>query len=99
MAAAAKAKMIHPIWILKVGLLRLVTSAIAIHAKKTTAPIWTHILARILTCYPTLPSREIPISRWVSAMNSIGSFCITSRTKPLTMSATASSSFMPRVLQ
>ncbi len=45
---------------------------------------------------PTLPSSEMPISFCVSAMNSIGSCWRTSRTKPLTTSATASSSSSPR---
>ena len=42
--------------------------------------------------HPTLPSSEMPISFCASTMNSIGSCCSTSRTKPLTISATASSS-------
>jgi hypothetical protein len=46
--------------------------------------------------HPTDPSSEMPISFCVSAMNSIGSFCSTSRTKPLTTRATASSSLNPR---
>src|SRR5690606_22670975 len=49
--------------------------------------------------HPTLPSSEIEISFCVSTMNSIGRCCSTSRTKPLTMSATASSSFRPRCWQ
>ncbi len=49
--------------------------------------------------HPTLPSRLIPISFWVSAMNSMGSCCSTSRTKPLTTSATASSWLRPRCWQ
>ena len=48
---------------------------------------------------PTLPSSEMPISFCVSAMNSIGNCCSTSRTKPFTISATASSSDSPRCLQ
>src|SRR5690606_17913761 len=40
---------------------------------------------RFLGHYPTLPSRLMPISFWVSAMNSIGSCCNTSRTKPFTI--------------
>lgn len=51
------------------------------------------------SCHPTLPSRLMPMSFWVSAMNSIGSCWSTSRTKPLTMSATASSSERPRDMQ
>src|SRR5262249_11393597 len=46
--------------------------------------------------HPTDPSSETPISFCVSAMNSMGSFCSTSRTKPLTTSATASSCDSPR---
>jgi len=46
--------------------------------------------------HPTLPSREIATSFWASTANSIGSFCMTSRTKPLTSSATASSCDRPR---
>lgn len=49
--------------------------------------------------HPTLPSRLIPISFWLSAMNSIGSCWRTSRTKPLTISATASSDDKPRCMQ
>src|SRR3982750_1852479 len=48
---------------------------------------------------PTLPSSEIEISFCVSTMNSIGKCCSTSRTKPLTISATASSSLRPRWAQ
>ena len=58
--------------------------------------------ARQLGCcahHPTEPSSEMPISFCVSAMNSIGKCCNTSRTKPLTMSATASSSLSPRCMQ
>jgi len=46
--------------------------------------------------YPTEPSSEIPTSFWASTANSIGSCCSTSRQKPLTTRATASSSPMPR---
>src|SRR6476620_4153827 len=49
--------------------------------------------------HPTEPSRDTPISFCVSAMNSIGSCCSTSRTKPLTISATASSADRPRCRQ
>ena len=49
--------------------------------------------------HPTDPSSEMPISFCVSAMNSIGSCCNTSRTKPLTISATASSCERPRDMQ
>ena len=49
--------------------------------------------------HPTDPSSEMPISFCVSAMNSIGSCCSTSRTKPLTISATASSCERPRDMQ
>ena len=45
---------------------------------------------------PTLPSREMPTSFWASTANSMGSCCSTSRQKPLTTRATASSSGMPR---
>src|SRR5688500_13629852 len=41
--------------------------------------------------HPTLPSREMPMSFCASTANSIGSSWITSFTKPLTMSAIASS--------
>src|SRR4029079_2554962 len=50
----------------------------------------------MLSAHPTLPSSELPIIFCVSAMNSIGSCCSTSRTKPLTISAVASSALMPR---
>ena len=46
--------------------------------------------------YPTLPSRLIATSFCASTANSIGNFCITSRTKPLTSRATASSWLNPR---
>ena len=46
--------------------------------------------------HPTLPSRLIATSFCASMANSIGSACSTSRQKPLTTSATASSSSMPR---
>lgn len=46
--------------------------------------------------HPTLPSRLIATSFCASTANSIGSFCMTSRTKPLTSRATASSSERPR---
>ena len=46
--------------------------------------------------HPTLPSRLTSSSFCASTANSIGSFCSTSRTKPLTSSATASSSGTPR---
>ena len=49
--------------------------------------------------HPTDPSKLIPISFCVSAMNSIGSCCSTSRTKPLTMRATDSSCDKPRLMQ
>ena len=45
---------------------------------------------------PTDPSSEIPTSFWASTANSIGNCCSTSRQNPLTISATASSSPMPR---
>src|SRR5262249_52996571 len=48
---------------------------------------------------PTEPSRLMPISFCVSALNSIGRCCSTSRTKPLTISAIASSALKPRCLQ
>ena len=48
--------------------------------------------------YPTLPSSEIPISFCASTANSIGSSWMTSLTKPLTISAIASSSGMPRCM-
>ena len=46
--------------------------------------------------HPTLPSSEIAISFWASTANSIGSFWSTSLTKPLTISAVASSGSRPR---
>lgn len=46
--------------------------------------------------HPTLPSKLIATSFCASTANSIGSFCITSRTKPLTSRATASSCDRPR---
>ena len=49
--------------------------------------------------YPTLPSRLTEISFCASTANSIGSCWITSLTKPLTTSATASSSSRPRLRQ
>src|SRR5262249_28117800 len=49
--------------------------------------------------HPTLPSRLIEISFCASTANSIGSCCSTSLTKPLTTSATASSSDRPRCMQ
>src|SRR5688572_7052479 len=52
-----------------------------------------------LSHHPTLPSSEIEISFCVSTMNSMGRCCSTSRTKPLTISATASSSLSPRCRQ
>lgn len=42
--------------------------------------------------HPTLPSSEIPTSFWASTANSMGKCCITSRQKPFTISASASSS-------
>src|SRR5690606_26666604 len=48
--------------------------------------------------HPTLPSRLMPMSFCASTANSIGSFWITSLTKPLTISAIASSSGMPRCI-
>src|SRR5262249_10279786 len=52
-----------------------------------------------LVGHPTLPSRLIEISFCASTANSIGSCCSTSLTKPLTTSATASSSVSPRCMQ
>ena len=49
--------------------------------------------------HPTLPSSEIAISFCASTANSIGSCCSTSRTKPLTISAVASSPDSPRCRQ
>src|SRR5262249_40635461 len=49
--------------------------------------------------YPTLPSRLTEMSFCASTANSIGSCCSTSLTKPLTTSATASSSESPRCMQ
>jgi hypothetical protein len=49
--------------------------------------------------YPTDPSSEIVISFCASTANSIGSCCSTSLTKPLTISATASSAGRPRCWQ
>src|SRR5579871_2332549 len=46
--------------------------------------------------HPTLPSSETPTSFWASTANSIGRCCSTSRQKPLTISATASSADRPR---
>ena len=46
--------------------------------------------------YPTLPSRLTPRSFCASTANSMGSFCSTSRQKPLTMVVTASSADRPR---
>ena len=45
---------------------------------------------------PTDPSSEIATSAWASIANSIGNACNTSLQNPLTTSATASSSSMPR---
>src|SRR5690606_25585274 len=47
---------------------------------------------------PTEPSSEMPISFCASTANSIGSSWMTSLTKPLTISAMASSSGMPRCM-
>ena len=63
------------------------------------SPRRTTTTAFVPAHHPTDPSRETPISFCVSAMNSIGSCCSTSRTKPLTISATASSSDRPRCWQ
>src|SRR5579872_2902240 len=49
--------------------------------------------------HPTLPSSEIAISFCASTANSIGNCCSTSRTKPLTMIAVASSPDRPRCWQ
>ena len=49
--------------------------------------------------HPTDPSKLMPISFCVSAINSIGNCCSTSRTNPFTMSATASSCESPRDMQ
>lgn len=48
------------------------------------------------SAHPTLPSSEIEISFCASTANSIGSCCSTSRTKPFTISAVASSADSPR---
>ena len=48
---------------------------------------------------PTLPSSEIAINFCASTANSIGSCCKTSRTKPLTIRAVASSAESPRCMQ
>src|SRR4028118_1019652 len=48
--------------------------------------------------HPTLPSSEIPSSFCASTANSIGSCCSTSFAKPLTISATESSAFNPRLM-
>ncbi len=48
--------------------------------------------------HPTLPSRLMPISFCASTANSIGSSCSTSLTKPLTISAIASSCGTPRCI-
>ena len=48
--------------------------------------------------HPTLPSRLIPNNFCASTANSIGSCCSTSRAKPLTISATASSWLRPRLI-
>src|SRR5215467_5371505 len=58
-----------------------------------------HSYPRYFRGYPTLPSSEIEISFCASTANSIGSCCSTSLTKPLTTSATASSSERPRCMQ
>jgi len=49
-----------------------------------------------LTFQPTEPSSEIATNACASMANSIGSACSTSLANPLTISATASSSSMPR---
>ncbi len=54
---------------------------------------------RPVGCHPTLPSRLIVMSFCASTANSIGNCCNTSRTKPLTMSAVASSADRPRCKQ
>lgn len=48
--------------------------------------------------HPTLPSNEIPSSFCASTANSIGSCLSTSRAKPLTINATASSAESPRCI-
>ena len=60
-----------------------------------------HCVRSPISCrpQPTLPSSEMPSSFLASTANSIGSSSITSRQKPLTISATASSSGMPRLRQ
>src|SRR5690606_10745831 len=63
------------------------------------SPLWRQPQIALRAGYPTLPSRLIEISFCVSTMNSIGRCCSTSRTKPLTISATASSSERPRCMQ
>ena len=52
-----------------------------------------------LTFQPTEPSSEIATRACASIANSIGNACSTSLANPLTISATASSSPMPRDLQ
>ena len=65
--------------------------------KQPAAPIAPAALLQATSAvHPTLPSSEMPISFCASTANSIGSFCITSRQKPLTISATASSVERPR---
>ena len=57
---------------------------------------WMPAYAGMNMHYPTLPPAMMPISFCVSAMNSMGRCWSTSRTKPLTISATASSGESPR---
>jgi len=52
--------------------------------------------AKQIAIHPTLPSSDMPSSFCASTANSIGSCIITSRQKPLTISATASSALRPR---
>ena len=58
-----------------------------------------HIVSSRARPQPTLPSREMATRLCASIANSIGSACSTSRQKPLTTSATASSSPTPRARQ
>src|SRR5258708_14079476 len=54
---------------------------------------------RVGAAPPTLPSSLMAISFCASTANSIGSCCSTSRTKPLTINAVASSAERPRCRQ
>jgi hypothetical protein len=66
---------------------------------ESSARIGSNPAWRSVGRHPTLPSRLIVMSFCASTANSIGNCCNTSRTKPLTISAVASSADRPRCRQ